>query len=237
MKTSHPKSRFGPAVFSIVVLLAPVSSVVRAEAVSFRNEVMAVLSRGGCNQGACHGNQNGKNGFKLSLRGEDPDFDYASLTRDMLGRRTNPLRPEQSLLLLKPSAAIPHEGGKRFGKDSLEYAILAGWINEGLPRDSAESPVLRAVVVSPLEKIVIDPLDRVSLQVQAIFSDGSVREVTRLATFELSNEIATVSPTGLVQRQQMGETTVLVRYLDQRATLQLAFVPARPGFSWHAAPE
>jgi hypothetical protein len=209
----------------------------RAGPVSFRNEVMAVLSRGGCNQGACHGNQNGKNGFKLSLRGEDAEFDYASLTRDMLGRRTNPLRPEQSLLLLKPSASIPHEGGKRFGKDSLEYAILAGWINEGLPRDSAESPVLRAVVVSPFEKIVFDPLDRVSLQVQAIFSDGSVRDVTRLATFELSNEIATVTPKGLVQRQQMGETTILVRYLDQRATLQLAFVPARPGFSWHAVSE
>ena len=75
---------------------------------------MAVLSRGGCNRGACHGNQNGKNGFKLSLRGEDPDFDLAVLTRDTLARRTDRFHPEQSLMLVKAIAAIPHEGAKRF---------------------------------------------------------------------------------------------------------------------------
>src|SRR5437764_7229688 len=92
-----------------------------AERVSFRNEVMAVLSRGGCNQGACHGNQNGKNGFKLSLRGEAPDFDFAILTRDHLGRRTDRLSPEASLLLLKATATVPHEGGQRFAVGSPEY--------------------------------------------------------------------------------------------------------------------
>src|SRR5579872_563661 len=92
-----------------------------AEPVSFRNDVMAVLSRGGCNQGACHGNQNGKNGFKLSLRGEDPAWDHAVLTRDMLGRRTDCLRPDRSLILLKATATVPHEGGKRFGRGSREY--------------------------------------------------------------------------------------------------------------------
>src|SRR5713101_950847 len=81
-----------------------------ANPVSFRNDVMAILSKAGCNQGACHGNQNGKNGFKLSLRGEDPEFDFASLTRDTLGRRSNPYRPASSLLLLKATAAEPHEG-------------------------------------------------------------------------------------------------------------------------------
>ena len=100
--------------------------------VSFRNEVMAVLSRGGCNAGACHGNQNGKNGFKLSLRGQDPDFDLAVLTRDQFARRTDRLHPEDSLLLLKPTAAVPHEGGKRFDADSREYAILAPLDRGGL---------------------------------------------------------------------------------------------------------
>src|SRR5713226_9554702 len=85
-----------------------------AAPVSFRNDVMAVLSKAGCNQGTCHGNQNGKNGFKLSLRGEDPAFDLAALTRDTFGRRTDALQPAESLLLLKPTGAIPHEGGKRF---------------------------------------------------------------------------------------------------------------------------
>src|SRR6267378_3583785 len=95
-----------------------------ANPVSFRNDVMAVLSKAGCNQGACHGNQNGKNGFKLSLRGEDPAFDFAALTRDTLGRRTDALRPTDSLVLLKATATIPHEGGRRFAVDSPEYAIL-----------------------------------------------------------------------------------------------------------------
>src|SRR5205814_10666906 len=89
---------------------------VSAEEVSFRNEVMAVLSRAGCNAGACHGNQNGKNGFKLSLRGEDPDFDFDVLSRGALARRTDPTRPDDSLLLLKAVGAAPHEGGARLAR-------------------------------------------------------------------------------------------------------------------------
>src|SRR5262249_46001319 len=92
-----------------------------ADPIRFRNDVMAVLSKAGCNQGACHGNQNGKNGFKLSLRGDDPAFDFVSLTRDALSRRTDPLRPSESLILLKATASVPHDGGKRYGVDSPEY--------------------------------------------------------------------------------------------------------------------
>src|SRR5438874_10386931 len=94
------------------------------EPVNFRQEVMAVLSKAGCNQGACHGNLNGKGGFKLSLRGEDAAWDYNVLTRDTYGRRTNPLRPADSLILQKATAAVPHEGGRRFDVDSVEYGIL-----------------------------------------------------------------------------------------------------------------
>src|SRR5262245_57098330 len=76
-------------------------SSVAADSISFRNDVMAVLSKSGCNQGACHGNANGKNGFKLSLRGEDPSWDFAALTHDTFGRRVNRLNPASSLILLK----------------------------------------------------------------------------------------------------------------------------------------
>src|ERR1700722_16301359 len=89
-----------------------------AESVSFRNDVMAVLSKSGCNAGACHGNKNGKGGFKLSLRGQDPDLDYDALTRDAFARRTNPFDPDKSLILLKPTTQIAHEGGLRFRIDS-----------------------------------------------------------------------------------------------------------------------
>src|SRR2546429_7467928 len=113
---------FAPVLGTMIFCLF-VSSPGSAQQVSFRNDIMAVLSRAGCNQGTCHGNQNGKNGFKLSLRGEDPAFDFAALTRDTHGRRTNPHRPADSLILLKAVAAVPREGGKRFGKDSPEYDL------------------------------------------------------------------------------------------------------------------
>src|SRR4051812_18496240 len=89
-------------------------SAAEAPTVNFRQEVMAVLSRGGCNQGPCHGNLNGKGGFKLSLRGENPAFDWAALTTSQMGRRVNLMAPEQSLVLQKASARVPHEGGQRF---------------------------------------------------------------------------------------------------------------------------
>ena len=108
----------------ILTAAAPACADGPAVPVSFRNEVMAVLSRAGCNAGACHGNQNGKGGFKLSLRGEDPDFDLLALTRGTLARRVDPQHPDDSLVLLKASASIPHEGGQRFRVGSAEYALL-----------------------------------------------------------------------------------------------------------------
>jgi hypothetical protein len=208
-----------------------------AAPVSFRNDVMAVLSRAGCNQGACHGNQNGKNGFKLSLRGQDADFDFDALTRDTLGRRTDRLHPEDSLILAKATGTVPHEGGKRFDRDSLEYRLLVRWIAEGLRPDPSDAPVLRRLEVTPRERVLIEPADRVPLRVSAIFSDGEVRDVTRLAVFETSNLVVRVDADGVARRQDMGETTLLVRYLDRQTAVQLAFVPARPGFVWPNPPE
>src|SRR5262249_2830323 len=153
------------------------------------------------NQGACHGNQNGKNGFKLSLRGDDPAFDFASLTRDMLGRRTDPLRPAESLILLKATASVPHEGGRRFGVDSPEYAILSRWIATGLWPDADDAPRLTRLDVSPMEKYLVEPEDRIQLHVHGTFSDGTIRDLARFAVYEPSNPVATVTPTGEVQRQ------------------------------------
>src|SRR6187200_1739715 len=99
--------------FGLMVLLLCVSSQVAsgAEAPSFRRDVMAVLSKAGCNLGTCHGNQNGKGGFKLSLRGQDPAADYLAITHGQLARRVDPLDPMRSLLLLKPSMQVAHQGG------------------------------------------------------------------------------------------------------------------------------
>src|SRR6516165_3863742 len=148
--------------------LFQVAPIAQAQApVSFRNEVMAVLSRAGCNQGICHGNLNGRGGFKLSLRGQDFEFDRAALTRDSLGRRANTQNPEASLFLLKATGQVAHEGGPRFALSSDEYRILRGWIAAGAPLDPPDMPTLDSLSVTPLEQYVIQPKDKVELQVRA----------------------------------------------------------------------
>jgi hypothetical protein len=236
----HPASRRSPPGRRLICLavLTVLSPAGRAdEPVSFRNDVMAVLSRAGCNAGACHGNQNGKNGFKLSLRGEDPAFDFNVLTRDMLARRTDPQRPASSLVLQKATGAVPHEGGVRFAAGSREYDIFYRWIAAGLPADPPDAPALQRIDVTPGEKVLIEPEDEVALRVTATFSDGRTRDVTRLAVFDASNLAVRVGRDGVVRRQTAGEASVLVRYLDRQATARLAFVPARPDFVWDDPPE
>src|SRR5258705_3359287 len=163
-----------------------------AAPVLFGRDVMAVLSRGGCNQGVCHGNRNGKGGFKLSLRGQDPDLDFAALTREALGRRVDPIRPEESLVLRKPTLAAPHEGGRRFAAGSLEYEVLRRWIAAGCPEDPRDAPRLVALDVSARERVVVQPEETVRIEAFARFSDGSSIDVRRLAVYEASEPLVTV---------------------------------------------
>src|SRR2546426_5386472 len=197
---------------------------------------MVVLSKAGCNAGQCHGNANGKAGFKLSLRGEDPEWDYQALTRDAFGRRTNPEDPDQSLLLLKPTAQIAHEGGQRFKKNSEEYKVLRDWITAGLPPDPPGTPTLERLEVSPTDKILFEPTNETHLRPRALFSDGSDRNVPRMAVYDTANSLVKVTQAGRAQRQSSGETTVLVRYLRAQVPVRLAFMPARPGFVWKNPP-
>jgi Protein of unknown function (DUF1549)/Protein of unknown function (DUF1553) len=228
----HPASRWF-ACLAVLTVLAPAG---RAEPVSFRNEVMAVLSRGGCNAGACHGNQNGKNGFKLSLRGQDPEFDLAVLTRDQFARRTDRLHPDDSLVLLKATGAVPHEGAQRFAVGSREFNIVRRWIAEGCQPDPPGAPVLQRLDVTPTQQVLTEPADQVRLRVTAAFSDGQSRDVTDLSVFDPSNLVVRVGRDGVVHRQSLGETTILVRFLDRQAVVQLAFLPDRPGFVWSDPP-
>src|SRR5262245_53830860 len=222
----------------VLFLLLGFPIVARAEPVSFRQDVMPVLARAGCNQGACHGNLNGKGGFKLSLRGEDPVFDRTALSRDQFGRRANAFRPEESLLLQKPAMLVPHEGGRRFLPDSPEYATIRDWIAAGMPPDPPGTPALTKLTITPPEQVVVAPADRVRMQVTATFADGSTRDVTRLACYDLSSvSVASIDFDGEVKKEQDGETTVQVRYLNQQTAARLAFVPARPDFRWPDPPE
>lgn len=224
--------RFLPALMPAMLALG---SGARAETpVHFRTDVMAVLSKAGCNLGGCHGNGSGKAGLKLSLRGQDADLDWLALTRDAGGRRVNPLEPERSLLLLKATGEMPHEGGKRFAAGSPEHAAMLGWLREGAP-DSAGAKVTR-LEVTPREQVLLEPATSVQLRAVAHFADGTSRDVSRLAVYDPNNLGVTISPAGLVTREKAGETTVMVRYLDKQVPVRLGFVPASPEWTWSEPP-
>ncbi len=207
-----------------------------AEQPSFDVDVMAVLSKTGCNLGACHGNANGKGGFKLSLRGEDPAADYAALLRHADQRRVNLLDADASLVLQKPTMQVAHQGGLRFRRDSQEYALLRDWLAAGAPGPRPSGSQLVRLEVAPPKAIVTEPADSVQLRVTAIFANGESRDVTTLACYELTNRNARVSAGGLVEREQLGQATVLVRFLDKQLAVPLAFVPARPDFVAQSPP-
>ena len=204
----------------------------QANSVSYRNDVTAVLSKAGCNAGVCHGNKNGKGGFKLSLRGEDPARDFQALTREQSGRRINTLAPHRSLILRKATLDVAHGGGKRFDTESPEYRVLHSWLIQGAGDDDHRAPRLTRLQVSPQSQVLVEPHDRLHLSVQAHFADGSVRDVRRMAVYEVSNPSVDISAGGLVRRTKMGETVVTVRFLQKQQAVRLAFIPARPDFAW-----
>jgi len=215
--------------FAVLAALAAPPGLASAAPVTYERDVMPVLSRAGCNMGACHGNLNGKGGLKLSLKGEDPAADLAVLTRDMLGRRTDPHSPDESLILRKATGQAPHEGGVRFPRDSHEYTVLRTWIAAGCVADPPGGPKLAMLTVTPANRILIEPEDRFTITATARFTDGSTRDVTTLANFEQTSiGIAKVLPGGDVLREQNGETVILVRYLDQVVPVRAVFLPNRP---------
>ncbi len=192
-----------------------------------------MLSKAGCNSGPCHGNINGKGGFRLSLRGDDPAFDLLALTRDTFGRRLDLAAPSKSLILLKPTGLVPHEGGRRFSSDSPEATSLLRWLASGARDDRAEAPKLIRLDVFPTSRVSAAPSLSQQLVVTATFLDGSTRDVTRQAAYDLDDPTrVSVTPDGRVEARRPVETTVAVRYLGGRGVSRLAFLPDRSGFVW-----
>jgi hypothetical protein len=179
---------------------------------TFQNDVLPVMTKAGCNQGACHGALAGKNGFKLTLRGYDPAADYETLTRVSLGRRINLSDPSHSLMLLKPTMAIGHGGGQRFKPDSLEYRVISEWIAAGAPRPQDSDATVKALEVYPAAA-TLKPGAEQQLVVRAKYSDGNVRDVTRWVKFSSSDEgVATVDDWGHVKMNGSGEAAITLWY-------------------------
>ncbi|MFO0820450.1 MAG: DUF1549 and DUF1553 domain-containing protein [Pirellulales bacterium] len=191
---------------------------------SFRNHVESVLSKSGCNGGACHGARAGKNGFRLNLFGYDPDSDYSYLTRQANGRRIVPSDPGRSLLLTKATGVIPHKGGVRFEPGSLEYRVLAEWIAQGTPPPRADDPQIERLEVFPSHSRQVVGGQQ-QLVVLAHFSNGQIEDVTRWAKYtSVHSSVATVGERGEVTVTGAGEGAILVWYLNAN-TMSYLSVP------------
>jgi len=189
---------------------------------SFRNDVIPVLTRLGCNSGACHGALAGKGGFKLSLRGYAPADDHFVLTRQATGRRVNLVEPARSLMLLKPTLALSHGGGLKLDVDSPEYALLADWIASGAPAPTPNDASVVGLEVFP-PAAVLKPKDQMQVIVRVRYSDGRRRDVTRWARFASTEDlVAGVDEDGLVKVSGHGEAAITVVYANQVASLLIA---------------
>ena len=195
---------------------------------SFRNHIQPVLTKSGCNAGACHGAAAGQNGFRVSLRGYDDDGDHTILTRGAMNRRITLADPARSLLLLKSTATIPHKGGERFKTGSFEYRVLAEWIAAGAPGPRPDDARITRLEVLP-PAALLQPGATQQLSVRATFSDGHTEDVTRWAKFNAVNtSVASVDESGRVTVSGHGETTVSAWYLSQLAIITVTSPYAKP---------
>jgi hypothetical protein len=188
---------------------------------SFTNHVIPVLTRNGCNSGACHGALAGKGGFKLSLRGFAPAEDHFVLTRQALGRRVNLLEPAQSLMLRKPTMAVSHGGGLKLEVGSPEYQLLADWIASGAPGPRGDEANIRRLEVFP-PAATLKPADTMQVVVRAWYSDGRSQDVTRWAKFSSTEDlVAAVDENGKARVAGNGEATISVWYSNLVASCRI----------------
>ncbi|MDP6443576.1 MAG: DUF1549 domain-containing protein [Pirellulaceae bacterium] len=215
-----------------------VSNQSKPQPVSFNYGTLAALAKQGCNSGACHGSPSGKGGFRLSLRAFDPTLDRLTLIREDYGRRTNPLDPERSLMLIKPLMKAPHGGGKKLRRSDPAFAVLHDWIGEGCREDPADAAKCVGIDVNPPSgRLLRRPAHTQQLSVLARFSDGSIRDVTDLAVFTSSDtEVADVTPAGFVVGKDRGEAAIVVRYLEFIESSFITFVRDIEGYAWSNPP-
>jgi hypothetical protein len=219
-------------------LMAHVGDLSKAPEISYIRDVAPVLNKVGCTSGTCHGSAKGKNGFKLSLRGYDPDFDYEALLYDMSGRRFNRADPARSLMLAKPTQQVAHGGGLRIELGSRYYNTVLHWISAGVALGNAAADHVEKLEVLPNEVFLHGPNQTQQVIALAHYPDGSVRDVTREVNIS-SNipEIADVDASARVKSERKGEAALLVRYEGKFVAVPVTVLNPNPGFAWSALPQ
>jgi hypothetical protein len=206
---------------------------------SFRLDVMPVFMRAGCNTGSCHGAARGKDGFRISLFGFDPEGDHFRLTREMIGRRVNLAVPDDSTLLEKSIGAVTHTGGKRMEKGDEYYTTIKTWIEAGVPNDDVSKlPKVVSVEIYPRIAVLDGEKSTQQMNVRAKYSDGTDRDVTSLAVFLTNNETsAAITPTGLVTAGARGEAFVMARFETHTVGSQVLVLPKGLKFEYPGEPD
>ena len=218
-----------------IKVLVEVSGQGEPDPVRFRTETLAVMTKHGCNAGSCHGSPEGKGGFRLSLFGYDPLIDAESIVRGGLNRRVDAFTPADSLMLKKPLMRVPHVGGKRLNKSDGGYKLLLDWIAAGAKTDDDKQPACVQLAVHPgPNRVLRAPHWAQQLSVIAKFADGTRRDVTALATYEVSHkEVLAVSDVGLVTGAKRGQGAVSVRYLNHLESVHFTCTEEVEGFVWN----
>ncbi len=197
--------------------------------VSFAKDVMPVLTRSGCNTGSCHGAARGKDGFRLSLFGFDPQGDYQRITREIGVRRINLAVPSESLFLKKATGAVPHTGGKLFDVESDYYATLLRWLEAGAVNDPADSPppAVTSVAIYPPQAVLEGEAAMQRMVAVATYADGTTRDLSRLAAFSTNNSpVASIEQDGVVTAGSRGEAFVMARFDTHTVGSQILTLPA-----------
>jgi hypothetical protein len=197
--------------------------------INFKNQIVPIFTKLGCNSGGCHGKASGQNGFKLSLLGFYPEDDYEFLVKEGKGRRLFPPSPGESLVLMKPTGRSPHGGGKRMDVGGYEYRMLYRWIEQGMPYGSESDPAVVGIECVTAGR-VMERGSQQQITVLAHYSDGATEDVTRMSLFEANDaEMAEAGNTGLVKTLDLaGQVAVMARYQGQVATFR-ATVPLGAG--------
>ncbi|WP_410050432.1 DUF1549 and DUF1553 domain-containing protein [Blastopirellula sp. J2-11] len=195
-------------------------------AISFKQDVMPVFMRSGCNTGSCHGAARGKDGFRLSLFGFDPDGDYDRVTRELAARRINLAVPAASLLMEKAIGSVPHTGGKLFDQDSEYYSTLLRWLETGAQRDASEPPACEKIEIYPPKAVLEGEGAKQQFIVKGFYADGTTRDITDLAVFLTSNDNSVpVGKDGMAVAANRGEAFVMARFDTHTVGSQVIVLP------------
>ena len=220
-----------------VLLLSGFAPLAAAESPSFANDIVPILTRSGCANSNCHGSIRGQAGFKLSLFGYEPELDYDAIVRDANGRRIDRADPARSLILAKPTFAIPHGGGERFKVGSLEYNGILEWIKSGAAFDTPGAPRLKALQVTPEEMLITGINSRAGLSVTGAYTDGSKADLTKKVQYTASDEsVIEVNAAGEMRALRAGETAIMVRTLGKALAVRVAVVAQPPRANYPETP-